>query len=82
MKASDVWIYLLIGGLVVWWIFGRQITNVVDLGANAKIGGKTVDTRYKGPLEQAPYEAPSGTVVPDDTEPPLPPWFLNPWLGL
>jgi hypothetical protein len=60
MKATDVWIYLLIGGLVVWWIFGRQVTNIVDLGPNAMIGGKPVDTRVKGPLETAPGELPAG----------------------
>jgi len=70
MKASDVWPFLLIGGLLVWWIFGRQVTNVVDLGPNAKVGGKSVDTRYKGPLETAVHESPGAagpTLEPADT---------------
>jgi hypothetical protein len=52
MKASDVWIYLVIGALLLYWWIGYHGT--VDLGANATVGGKSVDTRVKGPLETAP----------------------------
>lgn len=77
MKASDVWIYLLIGGLLVWWIFGRDVKNIVELGPNAVVGGKSVDTRYKGPLETAPYEAPGA----GGSDAPAPPAEVPDWLS-
>lgn len=78
MKASDVWIYLLIGGVLVWWIFGRQVKNVVELGPNATVGGKPVDTRYKGPLETAPAEVPNAAQDYTDASTLL----ANPWAYL
>jgi hypothetical protein len=75
MKASDVWVYLLLGGILVWWWFSYHGT--VDLGANATVGGKSVDTRVKGPLEVAPGELPGSG---DAVDPGV--FIANPWTYL
>ena len=54
MKQSDAWIYALIGGLILWWLFGRQVNATVT------VPQAEVTARWKGPLETAAHESPAG----------------------
>jgi len=82
--TADVAVYILVAAIVLWWLLGPSVSNTVDLGANAKIGGRDIDTRYRSPLETAPYESPpalpSDGVAPDAYQ--IQAWVSNPFLDL
>jgi hypothetical protein len=64
VKASDAWIFAIMGGLILWWLFGRQVNaTVTGLEGEATV-------RYKGPLEQSHTSSPA---IP----PGVPPLTLN-----
>jgi hypothetical protein len=46
--AKDLWVYAIIGGLVLWWLFGRQVNATVTVPVSE------VKATYKAPLLEAP----------------------------
>jgi hypothetical protein len=55
VKGRDAWIYAVIGGLLIWWWFGRR--NEVSIGAGVRIGGWV-------PVLEGPPQAPPAWAVP------------------
>jgi len=60
MKTSEVLLPAILVAIVLWWLLGPNVTATVDLGPNAKIGSKEVDTRadFVSPLATPAYQAP------------------------